>query len=329
MAGRRHCLTLILMGLICLFLAMGESAFAVDEKSESERFVTIDFNNVDIVVFIKFISELTGSNFIIDQRVKGKVTIISPSKISVREAYKVFESVLEVHGYATVKAGEVIKIIPSPDARTKSIETMLKEEARSPEDKVVTQLIPLRYADSNEIRRLFAPLISKSSVILAYSPTNMLIVTDVYSNIHRLLGILKAIDVTGIGLEISLIGLDNADAKKLVTLLESIFRTKQKPKKGEQTTEVRFVADERTNSIVLLASETDTVRIKKLIAMMDQETPRGKEKIRVYYLEYATAEELVKVLKDLPTKESKTVKGKKAPIVSEDVRNLRTKPPTA
>jgi general secretion pathway protein D len=71
----------------------------------SQRFVSIDFNNVDISVFIKFISELTGKNFVIDQRVKGKVTIISPSKISVDEAYKVFESVLDVHGFATVETG--------------------------------------------------------------------------------------------------------------------------------------------------------------------------------------------------------------------------------
>ena len=111
-------------------------------KPASERFVSIDFNNVDIRVFIKFISELVGKNFIIDHRVKGKVTIISPSKISIKEAYKVFESVLEVHGYATVKAGKVIKIIPSPEARTKSIETRLKDESILSEDKVITQIIP-------------------------------------------------------------------------------------------------------------------------------------------------------------------------------------------
>ncbi|MBW2539432.1 MAG: hypothetical protein JRE27_07490, partial [Deltaproteobacteria bacterium] len=56
-----------------------------------ERFITIDFNNVDITIFIKFISELTGKNFIVDRRVKGKVTIISPTKISVKEAYRVFQ----------------------------------------------------------------------------------------------------------------------------------------------------------------------------------------------------------------------------------------------
>ena len=101
---------------------------------KQQQFVSIDFNNVDINVFIKFMSELSGTNFVVDQRVKGKVTIISPSKISMAEAYKVFESVLEVHGYTTVKSGEVVKIIPSPDARSKSIETKLLEEASAPEE---------------------------------------------------------------------------------------------------------------------------------------------------------------------------------------------------
>ena len=118
------------------------------KAEKQQQFVSIDFNNVDINVFIKFMSELSGTNFVVDQRVKGKVTIISPSKISMKEAYKVFESVLEVHGYTTVKSGEVVKIIPSPDARSKSIKTMLREEASAPEDKVVTQLIPLTLCQS-------------------------------------------------------------------------------------------------------------------------------------------------------------------------------------
>ena len=90
----------------------GQATSGSAAANGSQRFVSIDFNNVDISVFIKFISELTGKNFVIDQRVKGKVTIISPSKISVDEAFKVFESVLDVHGFATVETGKLIKIIP-------------------------------------------------------------------------------------------------------------------------------------------------------------------------------------------------------------------------
>ena len=324
-------------GIICLFAFIfllltvhisiaetGKSSGAVDELSKeskkTERFVSIDFNDVDISVFIKFISELTRKNFVIDKRVKGKVTIISPEKISIKEAYKVFESVLEVHGYATVKTGKIIKIIPAPDARSKNIETRFNEELASPEDKVVTQLILLEYADPAEIKRLFAPMISKSSVVLAYPPTNMMIVTDVYSNIRRLLRILEIIDVKGIGQELSIIPIEFADAANLVKLLDSVFKTKKRPKKGDIGKEIRFVTDERTNTIVLLASEDDTVRIKKLIAMLDKEVPRGKEKIRVYYLENATAEDLAKVLQELPAKQKGTVKGKKeTPLISGDV----------
>jgi len=315
---------------ICLFfcvfmvLSAGLSANAADRKAkkaaEPGRFVSIDFNNVDIKVFIKFISELTTKNFVIDQRVKGKVTIISPTKISVKEAYKVFESVLEVHGYTTIKAGEVIKIVPSPDARSKNIETRLRDESASAEDKVVTQLIPLKYADPAEIKRLFAPLISKSSVILAYPPTNMLIVTDVYSNIKRLLRILDAIDVTGMGQEISVIPLEYANSLQFVKILDTIFQPRRKAKKGDAGTVVKIVPDERTNAVVLLASEVETLRIKKLIKLLDRETPRGKGKIRVYYLENAKAEELAKVLQTLPTKTGAAAKTKQAAVVSAKVK---------
>ena len=298
----------------------GKTNESSKEKRESEQFVSIDFNDVDINVLIKFISELTKKNFVVDKRVKGKVTIISPAKISIKEAFKVFESVLEVHGYTAIKAGEVTKIIPSPDARSKNIETILKKEAYSPEDKVVTQLIPLTYADSNEIKRLFAPIISKSSLILAYPPTNMLIITDVYSNIKRLLRILKAIDVTGIGQEIAVIHLEYADATKFIKLLDSVFQSKKKPQKGYPGKVINFVADERTNTVVVLASEADISRIKKLIRIMDKEVPKGKERIRVFYLENASAEELAKVLQTLSTKQRTTAKGKKEiPVISENI----------
>lgn len=286
-------------------------------KVEPKRFISIDFNNVDINVFIKFISELTGKNFVINNKVKGKVTVISPSKISVKEAYKVFESVLEVHGYATVEAGKVIKIIPSPEARTKNIETLLKESAASPEDKIITQIITLKYANASEIKKLFTPLISKSSVVLAYSPTNMLIVTDFHSNIIRLIRILKAIDIAGIGHEISVIPLEFADSEKLVKILRSVFQPKKATRKGASERTIMLIADERTNTVVLLSSEVDSLRVKSLISMLDKPTPKDKGKIRVYYLEHATAEELAAVLQAQTSGKSKaSAKGGKAPLLS-------------
>ena len=114
---------MIVLLIIIAGITVTRANAASSAGNSQDRFVTIDFNNVDINVFIKFISELTGKNFIVDQRVRGNVTIISPTKISVAEAYKVFESVLEVNGFSTVQAGEVTKILPSPEARTSDIPT--------------------------------------------------------------------------------------------------------------------------------------------------------------------------------------------------------------
>ena len=306
----------------CFFLLLQPALGAEKETDQTGKLVSIDFNNVDLSVLIKFISELTGKNFVIDQRVKGKATIISPSKISVAEAYKVFESVLEVHGFTTIPAGKVIKIVPSPDARSKNIETRLREETGVAADKVVTQLIPLKYATAAEIKKLFAPLVSKSSIILDYPPTNTLIVTDVYSNIQRLTKILDAIDVLKTGLELSIVKLVHSDVKEMAKTLDSVFGvavSKSKKDTG-QSRLIKFVADDRTNTLIILASEGDTLKIEELIAVLDTETPKGKETIHVYYLENAIAEDLAGVLEALPTKSSDTKTAKAAPVVSSKVR---------
>ena len=313
----------IAITFLCLLfnITLAGHSMAQAPPVKSDQLVSIDFNNVDIVVFIKFMSDLTKKNFIIDDKVKGKVTIISPGKITVTEAYRVFLSVLEVHGYTTVPSGKITKIVPSPEARSKSIKTRLEEESGGFGDNVVTQLIPLRYADPNEIKKLFTPLVSKSSVILAYPPTNTLIITDVQSNIRRLKRIIKAIDITGVGQQIAIIPVEYADATKLVTLLSTVFKKGAK-RKGAIEKDITFVADERTNSIVLLASEGDTDNIRKLIRSLDKETPRGQAKIHVYYLEHANAEDLANVLQDIPKKseKGKTPGKKTAPVVSDEVR---------
>jgi len=307
------CCVIVLL-IIIAGITVTRANAASNTGNSQDRFVTIDFNNVDINVFIKFISELTGKNFIVDQRVRGNVTIISPTKISVAEAYKVFESVLEVNGFSTVKAGEVTKILPSPEARTSDIPTRTSTKPVRPQDQLVTQLIPLTYADADEVKRLFTPMVSKTSLIVAYDPTNTLIVTDVLSNIQRLIKILKEIDVTGVGRQISVIPLQHADSTKMVETLTALFQTRGAPKRRTTSSrdDTKFVADERTNTVIVLASEVEMARVRQLIDFLDRETPRGKEKIRVYYLEYADAEEIAKVLQNLPSKETTPVKEKGA-----------------
>lgn len=305
---------------------------AVNPVEKDSSFVSIDFNNVDINVFIKFISKLTGKNFVVDSRVKGNVTIISPTKISVKDAYRVFESVLEINGFSTVESGSIIKIVPAPTAKGDNLDTRLVTESESGtiDDRVVTRLIPLEYAKSDELKNLLSPLVPKGSIVLSYRDTNMLIITATLSSIDRLLKIVERIDVESIGKQISVLPLKYADAKKLVQSLSTIFSAKAKDVKAKQNTEldVNFVADERTNSIILLAGIQETSQVKELIKILDQEVPKGDERIRVYYLEHASAESLVKVLLEIPADKQgqATQEGqKKAPILSEKVKIMADK----
>jgi general secretion pathway protein D len=156
--------------------------------------------------------------------------------------------------------------------------------------------------------------------MVPYAPTGMLIVTDVQSNINRLLDIMEAIDVEGVGEEISIFPLQYASADTMEGSLTALFQRRVRGGKGTAEPAIKIVADERTNSLITLASEGDTQKIKQLIALLDRKTPRGEGDIRVYYLQHANAEDLSKVLMAIPTEAPKGEAKGKAPIVSKDVQ---------
>jgi general secretion pathway protein D len=264
------------------------------KKESSKKYVTIDFDNVDISVLVKFVSELTGKNFIIDDKVKGKVTVISPKKIPVEDVYKVFLSVLEVNGFTVVPSGDMTKIIPATFAREKSLETRIKNEPGSPDDRMITQIVSLERANPDEVKRVLDPIISKSSSVLAYPPAGILVITDYLSNIKRLQEIISALDVEGAGDQLSYIPLVNASASEVVKSLNTIFQQRQ-----TKANAIKVVADSRTNSVIILGSGADTESVRKLIAFMDKDVPRGESNIQVYYLQNSIAEDLAKVLNSI------------------------------
>jgi len=260
-------------------------------KKTGQKYVTLDFDNVDISVLVKFVSELTGKNFLIDEKVKGKVTVMSPKKIPVNDVYKVFLSILEINGFTVVPSGDMIKIVPSSVAREKSLEIRTKKDLAEPEDRMVTQVISLERANPDEIKRVLDPIVPKTGSVLSYPAAGMLIVTDYLSNIRRIQEIVSALDVEGAGGQISYIPLQNASASEVVKSLSAIFQPTM-----TRATGVRMVADARTNSIILLASVAETENIRKLVAYMDRDVPRGESNIQVYRLQNSVAEDLAKVL---------------------------------
>lgn len=98
----------------------GEGLLAAPESGRG--YVKMDFDNVDILAFIKAISQITGKDFVVSPKVKGKVSVVAPTEIPLDEAYQAFQSVLEVHGFTTVPAGRIVKIVPSSEARGKGVD---------------------------------------------------------------------------------------------------------------------------------------------------------------------------------------------------------------
>ncbi len=303
--------SILLVALLPLFFFLpplfAASPKVVQQGGSGQRFVTIDFNDVDINLFIKYISELTQKNFIVDREVKGKVTIISPTRISEEDAYRVFESVLEVHGFAAVPSGSVIKIVPSVVARSKNIATLREGELPSGEDRVVTQILSLKHANAEEVKNLLTPLASKTSVLISHAGSGMLILTDFHSNISRLLEIVKAVDVPADKEEMTIIPLRHAAAEGVAKAVSQLF-VATSAQKGVRPETVKIIPFERTNSLIIFASNSSTQRIRNIVAKMDADVPKGEGNLRVITLQYANAEELVKVLMNLPSDQA----GKKA-----------------
>ncbi len=280
----------------------------IQKPLPEDSLITMDFQDADLTVLIKFIGELTGKNFLVSEQVRGKVTIISPKKITVGEAYKVFESVLEMNGFTAVPGPDIIKIIPSGIARQTGLELQKGKEPSKVEveDRMITQVVPLEYGSSEEIRILLTPLISKDGMVASYKSTNHLIITERASNIHRLLKIIEQIDVRVVEEIISIFHLEFASAKSMAEKMTQLVAADKRapvaargrPSPTPQKV-VKIIPDERTNSLIVLASEQDTEEIRNLIGSLDKEAPKGRSTLHVRYLEHARAEDLAKVLSSI------------------------------
>ena len=169
--------------------------FSAGHRQVMAKDVTLNFKNADIRAFIDFVADFSSKNFLVDNRVKGKVTIVSPTAISEEHAYEIFLSVLEVNGFAAVPSGAVVKIVPRAESKQKALPVRMGEGVS--DDAMVTQVIRLKYADAQQLVALIRPLISPNSHLVAYPRGNMLLLTDSASNIQRLQYILSLLDRKG------------------------------------------------------------------------------------------------------------------------------------
>ncbi len=319
---------LALAWLSCAALAVAPAIATAQEQprniADAEGGIQLDFNDVELAVVIDQIAQITGRNFIYDDRVRGRVTIVSPSKVSIEQAYAVFESVLQVKGFTTVEGpGGVLKIIPIRDAKESSIETVRGKGRGANRDRFVTRLIPLSYISAEDITNTVKPLVSKDAAMVAYPPTNTIILTDTEANIRRLLSILEAIDVETYKEELAVIKVLHADAATMGQQISDIYgaevsgttarptrRTTSSARRTTRTSDsgsspasvgkVRIITDDRTNSLIVMASRSQLEDIRGMVRKLDVPVTGGGS-IRVYYLKHADAEELSQTLGGLLT----------------------------
>ncbi|MCD6362389.1 MAG: type II secretion system secretin GspD [Synergistetes bacterium] len=300
----RRVILSICIGLI--ILAWGISSFALPagtafeikkeaEKAKKAGWVKFDFKDIDINAFIKFIAELTGKNIIVSPNVRGKVTVISPKPVSIKDAYQVFLSVLRVNGFTAVRAGKFVKVIPIREVRGESGAFVEGKKVVQAGDELITQLIPLNYVDAKLVAGMVKPILSPLGRIGIYPPTNTIIVTDTSSVVSRIVRALKVLDNPEEERKLVVYKLKYAGASALARKLSMIV--KQDKSMGKLSLRgVVIMADERTNSLILLGRHIQLVRIERILPDLDKPSEAGSNFFHFYKLVNAKAPDVAKTL---------------------------------
>ena len=262
--------------------------------------VVLNFSEVDISTMVKFISDLTGRNFVMDDRVKGKISVFSPAKLSTDEAFNVFTSVLELKGFTIVPAGKVSKIVPSATAKQSGMRVFEEGERMAVNDSYVARVIALENITASEAVAFLQPVVSKDGHISAFGPGNLLLVVDSGLNIQKLLGIVQMIDTEQRREGAELVFLKNAGAESVAGVVRDWLGSRDKVAKpaGQQAAAggASVVADARLNALVVFGSDTVKEDVKRMVALLDVVPPTTSSKVNVYYLEHSDAAEVTKVL---------------------------------
>jgi general secretion pathway protein D len=254
--------------------------------------MTLNLKEADINAVISTVSEMTGKNFIVDPRVKGRVTVISSRPMEAEELYQVFLSVLDVHGFAAVPGKDMIKIVPGVNAKQDAVPTVgrVGEQAGG---QTVTRVIQVNNVAAAQLVPILRPLMPQEAHLAAYAPTNVLIASGTAANIDRMVDLVRRIDLSS-ETENELIPLKHASAGEVERILNALQQNAAKAgaAPGE---EVKIIADIRTNSVLLSGDKSSRMHLRRILEQLD--TPlESSGNTRVIYLHYAKAVELAEIL---------------------------------
>ncbi|MFQ5994196.1 MAG: type II secretion system secretin GspD [Acidiferrobacterales bacterium] len=271
--------------------------------------VLFNFQRADIEAVVKTVSQMTGRNFILDPRVKGKITIISATPVSKRAAYQVFLSALKAQGFTAVRApGRAVKIVPVAEGK-QNARISFGPEPRGGEQ-MASHVVIIQHGVAAQMVQLLRPLMAPTSQLSAYAPANALIITDYANNIRRLLGIIDDID-RPVSTEVTVIPLEHASALDIADLIGRLAAPRGLPRQrtaGRQQAapaaaldgqRFSIVPDLRTNSLLVRTDNPGRLtQLRTLIVKLDVPAREGGQ-TRVVYLKNADALQMAEILKGL------------------------------
>jgi general secretion pathway protein D len=270
---------------------------------EGQNLVNMDFPELtEIKDIIKAVAVWTNKNVILDRNVTGKVQMIFPKKVTKEEAYQAFLSALNKLNLTTVETGKVIKIMKVRDAVRGNLKTYLGSAWAPRTDELITQIIPLKYIDARQIQNTLSRIVSSNSMI-AYEPTNTLIVSDSGYKIRRILEILELIDVQTQQPKVLIVPIKYSDpasiAKKVNELLKPMAGARTQQRSSYNS--FKILTDERSNSIIVFGPPRSIHDIRDLVKRFDTKVddPESQATIHVRPLDYADAKKLAGTLSSL------------------------------
>jgi len=269
----------------------------------AENSAQINLRDVEIPTLIETVSRITGKSFVVDPRVKGKVTVITSSDIDEEELYETFLSILQVHGFSAVPSGaNLIKVVPSNQAKQQPVPVIGEEEERQSRkgstkkrkkrkaDELITRVIRVEHVPAAMLVPILRPLVPSTGQLQAYGPSNTILISDRAANIERLVKVIKRMDRAD-DEELEVVPLKFASAKDLAQTIQTLQKSSIKGARSKN----KISADARTNSLLLSGDKSSRQQVRKIIAKLDT-YQRVEEKTKVIYLKYAKAIDLAKVL---------------------------------
>ena len=289
----RFCVAGVLALGLNLAWAFDEPEAVADE--DGTPLYEVNFVDTDLGEFIDSVSRITGTTFIVDPRVKGKVTVRTVDRHDSEAIYDIFLAQLRAQGFAAVDLPNgSVKIVPDQAARLEPVPVESGRKAQAGSDGIATRVFNVRNAASEQMLAILKPLIDpRVGVITPYPAANLLVVTDWRSNLERIDSLLRQLDQVSEE-PLQVMPLHHASASDTSQLITRLLAREQ----GADSAQV--VADPRSNALLVRGSADSRERVRALLAQLDRPGDALRSSnTQVIYLRHANAGEVVKVLRSL------------------------------